>query len=184
MGKIDFSKLIIRLIRKNDTKIISDFSTYEKDLKDFLVENSIRDQEQFISKTYLLFYNNNLVGYITLLNDSLRVKGPLRTIFLEKNILYKTLPALKIGRLAIDNNYLRQGFGRILLEIAYNSANKICTDISGCRFLTLDAKRNKDSKKDSIHFYKQFNFNVLKNRLKGTTPMYLDIKLNKKYFTS
>jgi ribosomal protein S18 acetylase RimI-like enzyme len=180
MGKINLKYVTIKHIEKNDITIISNFTTYEKDLKDFLIEDAFKNQEQGISITYLLFQKNEFVGYVTLLNDSLNLTNPLKKIFNRKNILYKTLPALKIGRLAVDDNYQKQGFGTILLEIAYNAAKKISNDICGCRFLVLDAKRNKDRKKDSIHFYKKFKFKILKEREKGTTPMYLDIRLDKK----
>ena len=48
----------------------------------------------------------------------LRVEGELRVRLKTKNIHYKSLPAIKIGRLAVDDNYLRQGFGTRLLELA------------------------------------------------------------------
>ena len=116
----------------------------------------------------------------TLLVDSLHLSPTLKKSFNNKNILYKTLPALKIGRLAVDDRFLKKGFGTILLNISYFVAKSISTKYSGCRFLVLDAKRNKDKSKDSIHFYKKFGFKILKYRKKGTTPMYLDIILNNK----
>jgi hypothetical protein len=45
----------------------------------------------------------------------------------------------------------------------------------GCRFITLDAIRNSDPSLDSIHFYKKMGFNVLREREKGTTPMFKDL---------
>ena len=44
-------------------------------------------------------------------------------------------------------------------------------------YLTIlaDAKRNTNSRKDSVHFYKKFGFEILKQREKGTTPMYKDL---------
>lgn len=66
------------------------------------------------------------------------------------------------------------GFGKILIELALIFTKRIYSKYCGCRFLILDAKRNKDPDKDSIHFYKKLNFKVLKERAKGTMPMYLD----------
>jgi len=125
-----------------------------------------------------MFYKTNLVGYVTLLCDSLRVEGDIKDYFKHKNILYKTLPAIKIGRLAVDNNFQRQGFGKRLVHIAYAYAKEVSNNYCGCRFLILDAKRNKDKEKDSLHFYKKMNFKVLKERVKGTTPMYFDLMYN------
>ncbi len=62
-----------------------------------------------------------------------------------------------------------------MVASAIQIANEINQTKAGCRFVTLDAKRNPDKSKDSIHFYKRLNFKTLKERKKGTTPMYLDI---------
>lgn len=158
-------------------KSISNFKCYEKELEDFIKEDALENQKQGISKTYLFFYENNLVGYITLLADTLRLEGELREFFKSKDILYKTLPAIKIGRLAVDNRFQRQGIGKRILEFSMVITTKISQEYVGCRFLILDAKRNQDPKKDSIHFYKKFGFKTLKEREKGTLPMYLDIYL-------
>jgi len=177
---IDNKDIKIEPISKSHNSIISKFTTYESDLKDFLIEDALSNQDNRISKTYLMFYKNNLVGYVTLLCDSLRVEGDLRGYCKNKNIPYKTLPAVKIGRLAVDDNYLRQGFGTKLLQLAYAYSKKISDDYCGCRFLILDAKRNKDKSKDSLHFYKKQNFHILREREKGTIPMYFDLIIDAK----
>jgi hypothetical protein len=42
-------------------------------------------------------------------------------------------------------------------------------DETGCRFIVVDAK------KESEHFYRKLNFDVLREREKGTIPMYFDM---------
>jgi len=42
-------------------------------------------------------------------------------------------------------------------------------------FLIFDKPEKREL--DSIHFYKKLGFKTLKERIKGTTPMYLDLKL-------
>jgi len=179
--KVSIKDISYRAISVKDVDIISKFTSYEVELQNFLVEDAINNQDMGISRTYLFFYKTSLAGYITLLNDSLRLDENLLDFFKNKNISYKTLPAIKIGRLAVDDNYLRQGIGTIMLMMSYFVAKNICETKCGCRFLILDAKRNKDSCKDSIHFYKKLNFKILKERNKGTTLMYFDIKLDQKF---
>ncbi len=168
------NNLTIKELSLDYKKQISEFQTYELELKKFLTEDAQNDQNQRISKTFLIFNCNFLVGYISLSCDSLRVYGDLKGYFKDKNIFYKTLPAIKIGRLAVDDRYQRQGFGKMLVELALIFTKRIYFKYCGCRFLILDAKRNNDPDKDSIHFYKKLNFKILKERTKGTTPMYLD----------
>lgn len=177
---INDADITIESISKKHNLIISDFITYESDLKNYLIEDSLSHQDNGVSRTFLMFYKNDLVGYITLLCDSLRVEGDIKSYFKNKNILYKTLPAIKIGRLAVDDRFQKQGFGKKLLYLAYTYAKYISDNYCGCRFLIVDAKRNKDKTKDSLHFYKKMNFLILKQREKGTTPMYLDLMIYNK----
>ena len=179
--KINLKDISYRAISENDTNLISNFRSYEKELSDFLIEDAINNQLAGISRTYLFFNKTELAGYVTLLNDSLRLDENLIEFFKNKDILYKTLPAIKVGRLAVHDNYLRKGLGTIMLMLSYTVAKSICDKKCGCRFIVLDAKRNKDPEKDPIHFYKKLNFKILKERTKGTTLMYFDIKLNEKF---
>ncbi len=172
-------ELKIEVISEKHLNSISNFNCYEQELTNFLKEDSLENQKQGISKTYLFFKENNLVGYVTLLTDTLRLEGELREFFKNKDILYKTLPAIKIGRLAVDNNFQKQGVGKAILKYSVHLTFKISQNYVGCRFLILDAKRNQDHLKDSVHFYKKFGFKTLKERYKGTLPMYLDIYLDK-----
>ena len=156
---------------------VNPFQSYEKELVDFLEEDALENQKQRLSITFLWFYQNQLVSYITLLNDKVNLEGDLKEFFKEKGIYYKSLPALKIGRICVDDRFLRRGLGRLMLLSVIQIANEINGTKAGCRFITLDAKRNPNPKLDSIHFYKKQGFKTLKERVKGTTPMYVDLKL-------
>lgn len=152
-------------------KFISD----EKDLKDFLVEDALDNQSKKISVTWLWFLKstNDLVGYITLLTDKISLSPTLKEEFKSKGIPYKSLPALKIGRVCVDDKFLRRGVGNLMIQFTIFHVKKI-NNVCGCRFITLDAKRNQDKKKDSMHFYKKMGFETLREREKGTTAMYKD----------
>jgi len=111
---------------------------------------------------------------VTVLADAINLQGELKKYFRQSGIPYKSLPAIKIGRLCVSDNYLRRGIGTLMIEFVMILAEKIGKDI-GLRFITTDAKRNMDSGRDSLHFYKKFGFEVLKQRDKGTLPMYKDL---------
>lgn len=119
------------------------------------------------------------MGYISVLTDNLNLNADLKDYFKHKEeIMYKSLPAVKIGRLAVDHNYVRQGVGTILVYFAFYLAEEIHKKYCGCRFITLDAKR--DAGNDTTHFYKKLGFRVLKEREKGSVPMYFDLWIAKK----
>lgn len=172
-NKISSEEIIIeKLKREHD---LSMFSSYEKDLVEFIKEDALENQELNLSLTFLLRYKEDIVGYITLLTDRIDLKGDIKEKFIDKEIYYKSLPAIKIGRLCVDDKYLRKGLGREMMKFAVKKAEEINYDKAGCRFITLDAKRNKDKNKDPLEFYKKLGFEVVKEREK-TTYMCLDLR--------
>ncbi len=178
-SKIEPQNITIeKLENKHD---LSNFKSYEKELKSFLIEDALNNQKQKLSVTFLWFYENKLIGYVTLLNDKINLEGNLKEFFREKDVHYKSLPALKIGRLCVHDDFIRRGLGRLMVLFAVQQANEISENKSGCRFITLDAKRNEKRELDSIHFYKKLGFEVLKERNKGTMPMYVDLVNNSKF---
>ena len=164
----------IRIERIHEKHMVSGFQSYEQELVDFLIEDALKDQQKQISVTYLWFLNHGeLAGYVTLLNDRINLEDDLKEFFRKKNIHYHSLPALKIGRLCVDNRFLRQGIGTLMIAFAVKVAHHIFNQYAGCRFIVVDAKRN--AQHDPIHFYKKIRFRLLKERKKGTTPMFLDL---------
>lgn len=177
--KISISDIEIEQINESHKEIISKFVSYEKELVDFLVEDALDNQNKKISITYLWFYKpkKELVGYVTVLADAISLQGELKEYFRQEDIFYKSLPALKIGRLCVTDAYLGRGIGTLMIEFTILLAEKIGKEI-GLRFITTDAKRNPEPRKDSLHFYKKLGFEVLKQREKGTLPMYKDLIKN------
>jgi len=110
------------------------------------------------------------------LADAIRIHGTrLGKSFADQGVDYKTLPAIKIGRLCVDDRYIGKGIGA---HTTYFVMKKLISinEIVGCRFLIVDAKP------DSVKFYKKMEFEVLKQREKGTLPMYYDMVKLIKYF--
>ena len=173
--KITVDQIQIEVI--NEDYDVTRFRSYENDLAKFLVEDALDNQKQFLSLTFLWFFEGRLVSYITILNDKINLKGDLKDFFKQKGIHYGSLPALKIGRLCVDDRFVRRGLGKLMIQSAISIANKLNTSWSGCRFITLDAKRNDNPSKDPLNFYKKQGFKVLKEKNGSTTPMFLDLKL-------
>ncbi len=162
--------LRIEPIRDSHKNHLTGFETDNKELKDFLIDDALGNQEMGFSNTYLWFYNpeNSLVAYVTILMDSIRLRGKLRQFFRDEGVEYKTLPALKVGRLCVDKRYKRRGIGTNMMYFVMEKILKLSTEV-GCRFLVVDAKR------ESVNFYKKLGFEILKDREKGTIPMYFDM---------
>lgn len=175
-NKIQPEDISIEILNENHN--IADFKSYEIELVKFLVEDALSNQKQKLSLTFLWFYEKEIAGFITLLTDRINLEGSLRYRFLEKGVNYKTLPAIKIGRLCVHDNYLRRGLGTLMVAFAAQKANEINSKVAGCRFVTVDAKRDNNSGVNAIDFYKKINFHILKDRKEGAAPMFLDLKDN------
>ncbi len=174
-------ELEIEVLSSENAERISGFRCHEKELADFLEEDALNNHNAKISVTYLISEKagKNLVGYMTVLNDSINLNADLKNFFKGKDIMYKSLPALKIGRMAVHDDYQKRGVGSFMIMFAINLANRIGKN-SGCRFIVVDSKRNRNEPdKDPMHFYKKKGFRVLREREKGTTAMYLDLYLSK-----
>ncbi|MBI4452927.1 hypothetical protein HY637_05845 [Candidatus Woesearchaeota archaeon] len=174
--KIKINEIEIEQINESHKSVISTFKSYEKELVDFLVEDALDNQKKQMSTTYLWFLKSKreLVAYVTVLSDAISLQGELKEHFRQQGILYKSLPALKIGRLCVSDEYLGRSTGTLMIEFTMVLAQRISKEI-GLRFITTDAKRNPDPRKDSVHFYKKFGFEILRQREKGTLPMYKDL---------
>ena len=169
--KVKSEDLKIEKLEAKHKELLNFFQTQNKDLKAFLVEDALKNQELSISITYLWFYRktNELIAYISLLNDSLRIRETeLEKMFVDKGILYKSLPAIKIGRLCVDDRFTKKGIGTIITN-ASMAISVLVSEVVGCRFLVLD------SKKEALDFYKKLGFSILKDEEKETTPMYFDL---------
>ena len=174
--KIKINEIEIEQMNESHKEAISKFVSYEKELVDFLIEDALDNQNKKISTTYLWFYKTKkeLVGYVSVLADAINLQGELKEYFRQEGIFYKSLPAIKIGRLCVSDNYLGRGIGTLMIEFVIVLSEKIGKDI-GLRFITTDAKRNHEPRKDSVHFYRRLGFDILKQREKGTLPMYKDL---------
>ena len=145
------------------------FQSYEPELVGFLREDALENQKQRLSVTFLWFYKENLVSYITLLNDKINLEGDLKDFFHEQGVLYQSLPALKVGRLCVDDRYLRKGLGKLMMSFASETGKEININKAGCRFITVDAKMK------SLPFYLKLGFKELQHQKGETIALYLDL---------
>ncbi len=67
------------------------------------------------------------------------------------SLSYATVPAVKIARLAVSNDYKHQGIGKYLIQFSAYMGRKI-REISGLTFITLDCYEHRISFYESIGF--------------------------------
>ncbi len=173
---MDFSRLN-QLQLSHDTKI-KPFKCAEDDLNGFLYDDAKHFQAELMAVTYLLEDNegNATVAYFSLLADKISFNPDDKSVWnrLNRNIpnpkRRRSYPAVKIGRLAVNEQYAGNGVGTFVLDsikYAFTRVKRL-----GCRFITVDALNS------AIRFYEKngFHFFTELDKDDETRLMFYDLK--------
>ena len=175
--KIDYIKNNYGIKTLSPEDDLSNFSCGLKDMDDFLINDALIQQENNLNVTYLVLCENKIIAFFSLLADSIKIKD----IGEEFDISYETSPAIKIGRLAVDEKYRSNGIGTVILDNICKNIKLISKKV-GVRFITIDAYCDvrKFYYKNEFKHFKINNMKKLKRMAKRnektTIPLYKDIK--------
>lgn len=158
--------------------ILESFKCTEDDLNDFLINDSKAYQEELLSKTYLVVnkVTEDIAAYFSLLNDVIKLDETEKRTRnrINRRIPYSKhrshYPAVKLGRLAVDERYAGQGIGKYVLDnlkYIFTHDNR-----TGCRFLTVDAL----SSATGFYEHNDFHFFTEADKDDYTRLMYFDLK--------
>ncbi len=171
---MDISGFRIVLLRA-DTEIMP-FRCSDEDLNDFLFSDAKKYCGQMLATTYLIedVRAGKTVAYFSLLTDKL-ISDPDSCVswnnvsrHIDNPKRRKQYPAVKIGRLAVSEEYAGKGVGKAVLYIIKFIAARRCS--VACRFLTVDAY------KDAVEFYEKAGFRMfLTKEGSPTCSMYYDL---------
>ena len=160
---------------------IKPFDCEDEDLNDFLFNEATPYQKELLATTFVMEIDEQTLGYYSLLNDSLQLREDMFASksqfrkFLRELMPYpkrhlKTIPALKIGRLAIDKSFKGKGLGSVIMANIISKCIKMNKE-QACRLITVDAY------KQAIPFYQKMGFKFLTEDDKNDTTrlMFLDL---------
>lgn len=167
----------IHSLRKlNEGETIQSFNCGDTELNDFILKNADNYRKTLLAVSYVLEEQGIPIAYFSLSNDNLSFEN-----FKEKSTFnrlnrkinnakrMRQYPAMKIGRLAIDNDQKNKGIGSELLHLIKTFL--ITNPQSGCRFVTVDAYN------DAIPFYQKNGFKMMNEfqDKQHTQPMFFDL---------
>jgi predicted GNAT family N-acyltransferase len=135
---------------KPNPKLRDAFDCEEASLNAFLSKFARQADEQNSARTWICLdkKQKRIAGYISLSNTSIEKEEASPTIKSYTN----PIPALLIGRLAIDKDYKKQGLGEKLLIFGFEKAKELNT-ISAIQAIVVDTlNENAES------FYKRYGF--------------------------
>ncbi|MDP8052858.1 GNAT family N-acetyltransferase [Pasteurella atlantica] len=125
------------------------FNSHSLALNHYFHKQASQDEKKNLSKCFVLINEERIIGYYTLSATSVGIHDiPKENI--KKEIRYPNIPAVLLGRLAIDKNFLKQGYGKFLVADAIYKAKN--TNL-GVALLIVDAKDD-----EAITFYKKLGF--------------------------
>lgn len=134
------------LTEKHD---LSNFECDSDDLNDFIKNDALNQKQDKINITKLITCDDEIIGFVSLLTDTIPLKNirdenirlKLKLHYnenIEKVPKKKPLPAIKIGRFAIDKKYTNGGLGSHILRNVINSIRKLSENDVGLRFIVVE----------------------------------------------
>ena len=115
---------------------LSGFDCGNPDFNDFIANDALRDSEDNYSVTYIGIIRGAPAAYVCLVAASYRTEAIGASA--SRRYRYRSIPAVKIARIATDRRYQRAGFGKALVAFSTSIARKV-GELVGCRLLVTDA---------------------------------------------
>lgn len=150
------------------------FDCGDEDLNDFLRTDAARLEDLGVARTHLAWRVDQLVGYVTLIADSVELQTRERKKLRLLHHDHPVVPAVKVARLAVATGHRNtfHGTGTLLMAFAYSQAILVSAQI-GCRLLTVDAYPK------AVSFYERLGFTRNKSQrsddLQASVSMRLDL---------
>lgn len=123
---------------------------HSQEIDTFLKTEALDEQSQGLNTTFLFIdeSKNQIAAFVSLCNDSIILDPEERE---DAGFPYTTVPAVKIARLAVSQNFKHRGIGRLLIKFSAFVAQQV-KSYSGVSYLTLDCYEHRAS------FYEQAGF--------------------------
>lgn len=152
--------LLLARLDEDDLESLANFNCIEigesEELRDqsaqmneFVKKYALEEQSKNLSVTYLVYHMGDLVSYVTLCADSIKLSNDEKK---EELLSHReAYPAIKITRIAVDAKYRGRGFGELMIEFVREHCRYFGDEI-GIRFITVDSFPARES------FYNHMGF--------------------------
>jgi hypothetical protein len=163
----------------SSTTFIKAFACSVEEYNDYLIKDALRSQIDHIALTWLLRerQTDEIVAYMSLIADAIKLSITEKELH-GLNYPFKTIPAMKIAKLAVSQSSQEayKGIGTFMI-INARALARICNrQLFACRFLTVDA--DVEHNEGVLTFYQKngFIFNSeMYNKNRKTISMRKDI---------
>jgi ribosomal protein S18 acetylase RimI-like enzyme len=159
--------------------LLDSFFFFFAEYNNYLINDALRSQDDHVTLTWLLRERTTgeIAAYMSLIADAIKLSVSEKEIH-NLNYLFKTIPAIKLAKLAVSSAAQEKykGLGTYMISKALHIARICNRQFLAARFLTVDADIEHD--KGVLAFYEKNGFvpNVeLYNKNRKTISMRKDI---------
>jgi len=135
------------------------FSCLIEEYNDYLFQDALRSQKDHVALTWLLRERDTdiVIAYMSLIADAIKLSVSEKEIH-NLDYPFKTIPAMKIAKLAVSNTVQKKyrGLGTYMINKAL-ALSRLCNrQLFACRFITVDA--DIEHNESVIKFYEKNGF--------------------------
>lgn len=143
------------------------FDCGEPALDTYLAQTALQHEKKGLAKVFCMTDGNTIIAYYALSLTQLHLDGAVVPLMKKKGLpTGMPLPALRLGRLAVDTKYQRRGIGgKLMVDVFYRTKN-VAANV-GCIGLIVDAKDEQ-----AAAFYISFGFEAFPEK---PLLLYIDI---------
>ncbi|MCL2762813.1 MAG: GNAT family N-acetyltransferase [Treponema sp.] len=159
--------------------VLDGFSCLITEYNDYLFDDALRSQNDHVALTWLLRdrTSGEIVAYMSLIADAIKLSVSEKETH-NLNYPFKTIPAMKIAKLAVSHTVQGKykGLGTYMITNALTIARTCNRQLFACRFLTVDA--DIEHNESVIEFYQKNGFipnAEMNNKRNKTISMRKDI---------
>jgi GNAT superfamily N-acetyltransferase len=167
--------ITVRRLDATHAGVVKQFDCGDLDLNDYLKRYALKNQARhMVGMTYVAISEaqDRVVGYYTIANTSIsRTRMPYAALVGFPK--YADIPAILLGRFAVDADFQKRGVGQLLMSHALHNSLSVA-EISAARYLVTEAYAS------AVPWYKKYDFHVIDGGEPNRIKMYLDLKVVKK----
>jgi ribosomal protein S18 acetylase RimI-like enzyme len=141
------------------TTQLTTFSCSIAEYNDYLYSDAARSQVDQMALTWLFSERTtgNIAAYMSLIADAIKLSTTEKELH-NLDYPFKTIPAMKIAKLAVSASFQEKysGIGSLMIELAAHIAAACNDQYFACRFITVDA--DVEHNESVIEFYRKNGF--------------------------
>ncbi|GHT83351.1 N-acetyltransferase [Spirochaetia bacterium] len=158
---------------------LADFSCSVEEYAQYLIEDALRSQNDHIALTWILWERatGEIAAYMSLIADAIKLSVSEKELH-NLNYPFKTIPAMKIAKLAVSEaaKKTHKGIGTFMIDSGMIFAQICNRQLFACQFLTVDA--DVENNESVLNFYGKNGFiknSEMNNKNRKTISMRKDI---------